>query len=75
MKFTARLFIVLSLFATKAAAHPTVLPHGHPHTDEAGALNSILAIGGLALIAGAAWFANWKLSKTAKGAKTKRFRR
>ncbi|MGK0240031.1 MAG: hypothetical protein ACKVGW_17740 [Verrucomicrobiia bacterium] len=75
MKFTSRLFIVLSLFAAKAAAHPTVLPHGHPHTDEAGALNSTLAIGGLALIAGAAWFANWKLSKKAKVAKTKRFHR
>ena len=75
MKFTSRLLIVLSLFAAKAAAHPTALPHGHPHTAETGALNSTLAIGGLALIAGAAWFANWKLSKTAKVAKTKRFRR
>lgn len=66
MKLTSRLFIILFLFAAKAAAHPTVLPHSHPHTDEAGALNSALAIGSLALIAGFAWFANWKLAKSAK---------
>lgn len=72
MKHASRLFIVLTLFAAKALAHPTVLPHDHPHTDEAGATNSALAIGGLALVAGLACFANWRLAKKAK---TSRFRR
>lgn len=69
MKLASRLFIALSLFAAKAMSHPTVLPHEHPHTDEAGAINSVIAIGGLAFIAALAWFANWRLAKRAKNAK------
>ena len=72
MKLASRLFIVLALFAAHAAAHPTVLPHAHPHTVEAGAMNSALAIGGLALFAGLAWFANWRLAKKAKASRVRR---
>ena len=72
MKLTSRLFVILFLFVAKAGAHPTVLPHAHPHTDEAGATNSAIAIGGLTLVAGLAWFANWRLAKNSKAKRPRR---
>jgi hypothetical protein len=72
MKLTSRLFVILFLFAAKAAAHPTVLPHAHPHTEEAGTMNSAIVIGGLTIVAGLAWYANWRLAKNSKAKRPRR---
>lgn len=65
MKRVNSLLIIASLFAAKAAAHTSALPHSHPHTEQTGVLNSILAIGGLSILAAIAWYASQQASKRA----------
>ncbi len=57
MKRVFSLLAIASLFAARAAAHTTVVPHSHPHSEQAGDLNSALAIGALSIVAALAWYA------------------